>query len=173
MTAQQVGYYLQLAGLVVTGAGLLYTWVDWVRGDPEHPARIRFRRAVAKVRRRLGLSKTHSVRSDASTTWNVEMTADGRASAPEEGLAGRIQALEHRVENLEIKTDRRFDKLDKTVADLRTELIGKIESLRADLAQLRQEHLARTRQVAVGGLGIAVIGIVLSIIGTVVSYNAG
>lgn len=172
MSAAQIGYYLQLAGLIVTGGGLLYTWIQWVTGDPEHPARRNYRRLASRVRRLLGHPTKHSVGAVVGTTWNVEATATGRSFAPEEGLAGRIQALEHKVEDMQAASDRRFDAVDKSLASIRSELGEQIDGLRTDLQQTRQEHLVRTRQVAVGGLGIAAFGVLLSFVGMVVSYNA-
>jgi len=169
---KQAGFWFQLVGLIVTMGGLGYTWVQWVRSDPDHPFRTRTRNVAARVRTWLGRPRTHQVSSSVSTTWNVAVTAEGRAFAPEEGLAGRVQALEHRVEDLETATSRRLAETQKSVDRLREDFTKVSDELRTSLKVQETAHLKRTRSVAVGGLGIAAVGVLLSTIGTVISYVA-
>lgn len=87
-------------------------------------------------------------------------------------MAGRVQALEHRVEDLETATSRRLAETQKSVDRLREDFTKVSDELRTSLKVQETAHLKRTRSVAVGGLGIAAVGVLLSAIGTLMSYVA-
>ncbi|MBU6278492.1 MAG: hypothetical protein KGN78_04540 [Actinomycetales bacterium] len=169
---KQAGFWFQFVGIVVTMFGLGYAWVQWVRSDPDHPFRRRWRRMVARTRTWLGRARTHQVTTSVSTTWNVAATAEARDFAPEEGLAGRVQALDHRVEDLANSTSREIRDLQDSIQALRGDLYSRTAALQDALATQEVAHLSRTRAVAVGGLGLAAAGVLRSAVGTVMSYAA-
>ncbi len=153
-----LSFILQLLGMALTLFGLGETWWKWAPDD--HRVKLLLRR------RRAG--SVHGVASLRSTFW---ATADGdvKRTSILHGLEGKVDVLEQEL--ADVKKEMR-ERATRSEGELRRLEEGQREHravIDAALAEHRRYMDRRTAEGAVDGIGIAALGVALTMVGMVAS----
>ena len=152
---------VQALGAFVTMLGLGWSWWQWTPAD-ENP----LRRLMERLRRRPATEPQHG-RLEATAA--IASASAGRAYVHSDTLESQIKMLREMLDDLRTEVaeaDRLLGQRIEWVAD---DVARQAHESAAAVEQMRQHVERSTREVARDGIGWAAVGVLIGLVGTVLS----